>query len=79
MESMFDDPDGRFSVVINEEGHYSIWPSGKKIPAGWSELGPHDVPRQECLDYVEEVWTDMRPKSIRAQDSPLADNGGTGC
>ncbi len=65
MSSIFDDPDGRFSVVVNDEGQYSIWPTDMEVPAGWRLTGPAGAARGECLDYIEEVWTDMRPKSIR--------------
>ena len=53
-----------FTVVVNHEEQYSIWPSYKEIPAGWRSAGKTG-PKQECLDYVEEVWTDMRPLSLR--------------
>ena len=65
MSSMFDDPDGRFSVVVNDEEQYSIWPAGLDVPKGWRPVGPVDAPRRQCLDYIDEVWTDLRPKSIR--------------
>jgi MbtH protein len=67
MSSTFDDPDGRFSVVVNDEEQYSIWPAGLDVPNGWRLTGPADAPRSQCLDYIDEVWTDMRPKSIRAE------------
>ena len=63
--SIFDDPDGRFSVVVNDEEQFSIWPAEREIPNGWRPTGPVDASRSECLDYIEEAWTDMRPKSIR--------------
>ena len=66
MASIFDDPDGRFSVVVNDEEQFSIWPVGMELPTGWRPTGPVDASRSECLDYIEETWTDMRPKSIRA-------------
>ena len=53
-----------YVVLINGEEQYSIWPSGKKIPDGWSEAGKSG-PKEECLSYVEEVWVDMRPLSLR--------------
>ena len=65
MASIFDDPDGRFSVVVNDDEQFSIWPAGMEIPDGWRLTGPVDASRSECLDYIEEAWTDMRPKSIR--------------
>ena len=53
-----------YNVVMNHEEQYSIWPVDKDIPAGWKEVGKSG-PKQECLDYIKEVWTDMRPKSLR--------------
>ena len=61
---MWDDEDARFVVVINHEEQYSIWPEGREIPLGWKEVGKSGS-KQECLDYIEEVWTDMRPLSLR--------------
>lgn len=53
-----------FKVVINHEEQYSIWPAQRKAPNGWREVGKQGS-KQECLDYIEEVWTDMRPLSLR--------------
>ena len=53
-----------YDVVLNDEEQYSIWPAHKDLPAGWHKAGKTG-PKQECLDYVDEVWTDMRPKSLR--------------
>jgi len=61
---MFDDDSIRFKVVANHQEQYSIWPDFKDIPAGWYAVGPEGL-REECLDYIERVWTDMRPKSLR--------------
>ncbi len=61
---MWDDEDARFVVVINHEEQYSIWPEGREIPLGWKEVGKSGS-KKECLDYIEEVWTDMRPLSLR--------------
>ncbi|MGI4859534.1 MAG: MbtH family protein [Janthinobacterium lividum] len=55
-----------FSVVVNHEEQYSIWPEYKEIPAGWTSVGKTG-PKQLCLDYINEVWTDMRPLSLRKQ------------
>ncbi len=60
----FDDEDGSFLAVRNDEGQYSLWPEFAEIPAGWSAVyGP--TLRQDALDYIEENWTDMRPNSVR--------------
>ncbi|GAA4818571.1 MbtH family protein [Streptomyces ziwulingensis] len=62
----FDDNDGEFYVLVNDEEMYSLWPSFAEVPDGWrTVLGPDS--RQVCFDYVEENWTDMRPKSLRQQ------------
>ena len=53
-----------FTVVVNDEEQYSIWPLRKAIPAGWRPAGKEGT-KEECLAWVEEVWTDMRPRSVR--------------
>ncbi len=53
-----------YDVVLNDEEQYSIWPSHKDLPAGWHKEGKTGT-KQECLDHVKEVWTDMRPKGLR--------------
>ena len=58
------DEDTIFDVVINHEEQYSIWPSYKTIPDGWRAVGKQG-PKAECLAYIDEVWTDMRPLSLR--------------
>lgn len=64
MESIFDREDVVFQVVINDEEQYSIWPEYKEIPAGWRAIGPKGF-KAQCLAYIDEVWTDMRPLSLR--------------
>lgn len=58
------DEDTIFEVVVNHEEQYSIWPDYKAIPAGWRAVGKRGK-KQECLAYIDEVWTDMRPLSLR--------------
>jgi MbtH protein len=59
-------------VVINDEEQYSIWPLSKPLPAGWRDVGQQGT-KADCLAYVERVWTDMRPRSVReAMDGPAA-------
>lgn len=58
--------EGGYVVVVNHEGQYSIWPSGRTIPAGWSEAGRRGT-KEECLEHIASVWTDMRPLSLRRQ------------
>ena len=53
-----------YKVVINIEEQYSIWPASKANPAGWRDGGKQGT-KAECLAYVDEVWTDMRPLSLR--------------
>jgi len=53
-----------YQVVVNEEEQYSIWPAGREVPAGWSATGPSGS-KEDCLAHMEEVWTDMRPLSLR--------------
>jgi MbtH protein len=53
-----------YKVVANHEEQYSIWPVGKKNPLGWTDTGKIG-PKTECLAYIKEVWTDMRPLSLR--------------
>lgn len=53
-----------YKVVVNYEEQYSIWPADRELPAGWKEAGKQG-PKAECLAYIEEVWTDMRPLSLR--------------
>jgi len=61
-----DDDSVIYKVVINHEEQYSIWPADKENPLGWTSVGTSGK-RQECLDYIEKVWTDMRPLSLRKQ------------
>lgn len=53
-----------YRVVVNHEEQYSIWPAHKKAPLGWTETGVTG-PKQDCLAHIKEVWTDMRPLSLR--------------
>lgn len=55
-----------FEVVINEEEQYSIWPHDKAIPSGWKKVGQQG-PKEACLEYINEVWTDLRPLSLKVQ------------
>ena len=62
-----DDEDDRiYQVVINHEEQYSIWLADREPPAGWRPEGPRG-PKSECIRYIDEVWTDMRPLSLRKQ------------
>ncbi len=53
-----------YNVVVNQEEQYSIWPADRGLPLGWREAGKRGT-KEECLAYIKEVWTDMRPLSLR--------------
>ena len=53
-----------YKVVVNHEEQYSIWPDYRELPLGWREAGKKGS-RQECLAHINEIWTDMRPLSLR--------------
>ncbi len=59
----FEDEDGRYIVLVNDEGQHSLWPVLIEVPEGWTIVFGEDT-RQACLDYVEKNWTDMRPNSL---------------
>jgi MbtH protein len=61
-----------YSVVVNYEEQYSIWPADRELPLGWKEAGKRGL-KAECLAYINEVWTDMRPLSLRKK---MAENAG---
>jgi MbtH protein len=63
MTNPFEDENGEFLMLVNEEQQYSLWPTFRDVPAGWSAVGPKGS-RKECLDYIEEHWVDMRPRSL---------------
>jgi MbtH protein len=53
-----------YRVVVNHEEQYSIWPTYRENPAGWNDVGKSG-PKEECLSWIGQVWTDMRPLSLR--------------
>ena len=55
-----------YKVVVNHEEQYSIWPLDRENPLGWRDAGKSGT-KAECLAYIEEVWTDMRPLSLRKE------------
>ncbi len=64
-----------YTVLVNDEEQYSLWLAELRIPAGWRAVGKTGT-KQECLDYVNELWTDMRPLSLRrAMDQPADKQG----
>ena len=63
MTNPFEDENGTFLVLVNEEGQYSLWPEFAAVPDGWQLVhGP--AGRADCIDYIETNWTDMRPLSL---------------
>ncbi|MFF4411163.1 MbtH family protein [Streptosporangium sp. NPDC001559] len=63
MPGPFDEETGLFKVLVNDEGQYSLWPAGTAVPGGWL-VRLDDAHRDDCVAYVEEHWTDMRPRSL---------------
>ena len=62
---MFDETNSElFKVVVNPEEQFSIWPVRKENPLGWRDAGRSGT-KDECLRYIAEIWTDMRPLSVR--------------
>ncbi|HWG21471.1 MAG TPA: MbtH family NRPS accessory protein [Terracidiphilus sp.] len=53
-----------YQVVMNGEEQYSIWPANRDLSAGWTAVGKQGT-KNDCLAFIQEVWTDMRPKSLR--------------
>jgi uncharacterized protein YbdZ (MbtH family) len=67
------DDQATYVVVINHEEQYSIWPADCELPHGWQSVG-HQGPKPECLEYIKEVWHDMRPLSLRVQMEKIEHN-----
>ncbi|MFE3716995.1 MbtH family protein [Streptomyces cyaneofuscatus] len=74
MANPFDDEDGTFLVVVNDENQHSLWPDWRAVPAGWhTAFGPGSRP--ECMAHIERRWTDLRPASlVPAADRATADS-----
>lgn len=68
---MFDNENTIFKAVVNHEEQYSIWPVDRENPLGWTDAGKVGT-KQECLDYIAQVWTDMRPLSLRRHMEAMA-------
>ena len=72
----WNDPDREdaaiYRVVVNHEEQYSIWPRERENPLGWRDAG-FEGNKEQCLAYIKEVWTDMRPLSLRQKMSAAAD------
>ncbi|MEV4524832.1 MbtH family protein [Streptosporangium sp. NPDC049304] len=59
----FEDPEGTYLVLVNDEGQHSLWPSFIDVPDGWTVVLP-ETDRQAALDHITANWTDMRPKTL---------------
>ncbi|MFJ7325445.1 MbtH family protein [Streptomyces cyaneofuscatus] len=73
MANPFDDEDGTFLVVVNDENQHSLWPDWRAVPAGWrTDFGP--VSRSECMAHIERRWTDLRPAGLLPAERATADS-----
>ena len=63
-----------YKVVMNHDEQYSIWPADRENPLGWNDVGKSGT-KQECLDYIREVWTDLRPLSLRKKMEEMEREG----
>jgi len=63
MTNPFENADGTFVVLINDEGQHSLWPVSAATPVGWTVVHGADN-RQSCLEFIDRAWTDMRPRSL---------------
>lgn len=69
MTNPFEQEDGVYLVLVNDEGQHSLWPAHIGVPAGWTVAHGEDT-RAACLEWVDQNWTDMRPKSlVRAMEA----------
>jgi MbtH protein len=59
----FEDPDATYLVLVNDEGQHSLWPVFIDVPEGWTMVFG-EASRDDCLEYIEKSWTDLRPKSL---------------
>ncbi|HWQ42483.1 MAG TPA: MbtH family protein [Desulfosporosinus sp.] len=73
MTNPFENTNGSFAVLINDEGQYSLWPAFLDVPSGWAVV--YEESRQLCLDYINLRWGDMRPNSIRPVPSSGKEGG----
>lgn len=63
MSNPFEDAEGSYSVLINGDGQYSLWPAFIEVPAGWT-TAVSNSPRDACVDYIDRNWADLRPRSL---------------
>jgi MbtH protein len=72
MENPFEVPDRPYLALVNDEGQYSLWPAFIEVPDGW-DIAHGEASRESCLEYINDHWTDLRPKSlIRAMEGTPA-------
>jgi len=71
MANPFENEEAEYLVLMNDDGQCSLWPSVHEIPAGWTAVGPRGN-RQDCLNWVEANWTDMRPKRLAGPQTKQA-------
>ena len=64
MTNPFENEDGTYKVLINEEGQHSLWPAFLHIPEGWSTIYGEES-KKNCLDYINANWIDLQPKSLK--------------
>ena len=69
MSASLSQSEAMYEVVVNQDGQYSIWPVNKVMPQGWTKAGKQGS-KESCLEFINEVWTDMRPVSARARMQP---------
>jgi MbtH protein len=62
-----------YDVVLNDEEQYSVWESGSEPPLGWHREGFNGT-REECLAHIDQVWTDIRPRSVRERQQSVRSN-----
>jgi MbtH protein len=74
MTNPFEDENGTYHVLINEEGQHSLWPTFIDVPQGWTIIHKSDT-RAACLEFINQHWTDMRPKSLIEKMKQSADRG----
>ena len=65
----FGETDAMFIALVNDEEQYSVWNARLRIPDGWKQVGPAQT-HEACVTFIESLWTDMRPKSLRDAEPP---------
>lgn len=74
MMNPFENPQGAYKVLLNNEGQYSLWPGFVEVPAGWTSVYGQ-AGRDECVAYIESHWSDMRPRSLMQAEAALEKRG----